>query len=617
MKKYSWFFLILFLFSSLAFADRKSRKESQEDILEAQKAIKKVEGLKVFEFPYELGRAKYYLQLAEESLSDGNRDNASYYADLAFIYAQTAFHRSKTKTLSWQRLQEELELWKSIAEENEGDVAKKVKKLEKEIAETRINYAVMNSGFESADNIKTLALDDLESLIKITFSIKETAPVSFFDFLKMLSWIPEAQFKIQGHTSYLDRDMRVSTAKAEGLKALLITMGIDESKIHIEGLGNTQAFVINGKAIKGPRNNRIELKVQKGDESLQFVWQDNPFWIRRGGTWSANPRAVLTLSSLRELFTLIPGLEVEVQGHTARIDNSGESLAKAMLMKDYLAQKGGVPASRINVEGLGNTKPLMNGARPVVGVANNRLEMVLKKEDFRQSFVFADRVLLLRGALSIRLSEAGNKNLQEVVKEIVKQRIPKSRIVVEAHTAYVDARNVEGLLKGNLYKDLLAEALKIPPSDFTLTPRSNRSPLKVNGVPVRGPKNNRVEVLFSVGKKYILQIKDHELFLKKSFMISDKGKSTLDKVHELFAMIPKAKLIIEGHTATRDINSNISKSKAEAVRDYFLNIKGVSNDRLTLFFHGNAIPLEVGGRPIKGWQNNRVSLIIEIPKENQ
>ena len=111
---------------------------------------------KVFEFPYELGRAKYYFQLAEESFSDGERDDASHYAELALIYAQTAFHRSQTKTLSWQRLQEELDLWKKIAEENEGDVAKKVKKLEKEIAETRINYAVMNPGFESADNIKTL-----------------------------------------------------------------------------------------------------------------------------------------------------------------------------------------------------------------------------------------------------------------------------------------------------------------------------------------------------------------------------------------------------------------------------------------------------------------------------
>lgn len=608
-------FLILMLAAG-AFADRKSKKESARDLEVAREAIKKVEALKVNEFPYELGQARYYFQLAEENFSDGERDWASYYADLARITAGTAYYKAQTRTLAWQRIQEELVLWKNLAEENEGEVSKKVKKIEKEILEARMNYAVMSAGFESAENIRSLVLSDRETLIKITFSLKEKAPVSFADFLKVLSWIPETRIMIQGHTSMPDKDFISSKAKADTVKAFLVSLGFSESRIQTEGFGNTRSLEVQGKPVKGPQNDRIEMTVQTGEENLSFVWPDRPFWIKKGKTWQVNPRAALTLLDLREIFSHLPGLEAEIQGHTARPDENGVSLAKAVLMKDYLTQKGGIPSSRIDTAALGNTRPLMNGSKPVAGMANDRLELVLKKGEQRLSFVFSDAVLLQKGGLSIRLSSEGYKKIQESSRIIEAQRIPGSRVVIEAHTAFPDPKNQEGLLKGNVFKELWSESLKVIPGDFTLFPQSNKKPLKINGAQVKGGQNDRIEVFFSVGRKYILQLQDESLFLKKSFLISDQGKATLDRVNELFALIPNASLVIEGHTALKDKDNTLSRSKAEAVRDYFLNVRGIAGTRMQLLFQGDSIPREIGGKPVRGKENDRVSIVIEIPKEN-
>ena len=70
--------------------------------------------------------------------------------------------------------------------------------------------------------------------------------------------------------------------------------------------------MVNGDAIKGPRKNCVELKVQKEKTLLHFIGK-TILLIRKGSIWSVNPRAVLTLNDLRELFVFIPGLEVEVQ----------------------------------------------------------------------------------------------------------------------------------------------------------------------------------------------------------------------------------------------------------------------------------------------------------------
>lgn len=80
------------------------------------------------------------------------------------------------------------------------------------------------------------------------------------------------------------------------------------------------------------------------------------------------------------------------------------------------------------------------------------------------------------------------------------------------------------------------------------------------------------------------------------------GKAALDKNIEALANTPDAKIIIEGHASaagTKDYNQTLSEKRAEAVRDYLINVGNIPSQRLTTMAYGETKPLMPEPNPEK------------------
>ena len=615
-KKIKIIFIVFLLFANITiFADRKSSDEVESEIAHAEKMIKKTEALKpVKEFPYELVLAKYYLEKAKENLDDGDEDIASYFAVLSAIQGETAYYKLQAFDLKWKRKEEELKLWKSLAAENSGEMAKVYHKMEKEIRQTKLDFAVINAGFENADNVFSMMLKDSENLIKITFSIKDSGKIALSEWFQILALIPGIQLKIESHTSGKDKDNLLSTAKGEALKTYLIQSGLFKpDQIVLNAYGNEKPLMNQDKPVKGKANDRIEIFFEK-EKSYHFIFQDAQIIKKQKKDFIFNGSGMILLNEFLAIFLLLPDPSLLIEGHTSNKDLENSSLAKAVLMKDYFIQKTGFAPDKIKTTGFGDTKPLMNGSKPVKGKNNDRMVLSILVKDKIVSLLLKDSEMIQKGGFSARISEEGKKNLNELVQMIKNNAVEKARINIEGFTDKYDKNNSESELKANLIRDYLVENGKIPVEKTTLYPLGNKKPLKVDGKVLKGVDNNRVEVSFAVGKKYLLGIHDNDLFIKKSFLISESGKSYLDKVHYLLSLIPNAKILIEGHTSGNDKNNSVSESKASAIRDYFVNVKKVSDGSISVKAYGNLKPIEINGVEKKGALNDRVVIIIELPK---
>jgi outer membrane protein OmpA-like peptidoglycan-associated protein len=98
------------------------------------------------------------------------------------------------------------------------------------------------------------------------------------------------------------------------------------------------------------------------------------------GTADINSGARESLSKFSGIVASYPGLRFKVEGHT---DNTGGvamnkelSLKRAMTVRDYLIERG-VPASSIDVEGLGLSMPIGDNSTTAGRERNRRVEIVV------------------------------------------------------------------------------------------------------------------------------------------------------------------------------------------------------------------------------------------------
>jgi len=80
--------------------------------------------------------------------------------------------------------------------------------------------------------------------------------------VKSLKDHPEVKVKLEGHADNAEKNSQeVSEARAAAVKAYLVSKGIDEDRIAVEGYGSTMPVADNTTAAGRMKNRRVEIKV--------------------------------------------------------------------------------------------------------------------------------------------------------------------------------------------------------------------------------------------------------------------------------------------------------------------------------------------------------------------
>jgi outer membrane protein OmpA-like peptidoglycan-associated protein len=98
------------------------------------------------------------------------------------------------------------------------------------------------------------------------------------------------------------------------------------------------------------------------------------------GTANVNANARESLAKFSGIVASYPALRFNVEGHTDNVGsaamNSELSLKRAITVRDYLIEQG-VPASRIDVAGLGLSAPIGDNTTSDGRARNRRVEIVV------------------------------------------------------------------------------------------------------------------------------------------------------------------------------------------------------------------------------------------------
>lgn len=102
--------------------------------------------------------------------------------------------------------------------------------------------------------------------------------------------------------------------------------------------------------------------------------------------------------------------------------------------------------------------------------------------------------------------------------------------------------------------------------------------------------------------------------------IKPEAEQTLDKVGSVISQFSEGKVLIEGHTDSKgppDVNLELSKRRAEAVKEWLVNKKGIPESIITTSGFGETKPvtpntnLDGSDNPQGRQQNRRVEITVE------
>ncbi len=106
-------------------------------------------------------------------------------------------------------------------------------------------------------------------------------------------------------------------------------------------------------------------------------------------------------------------------------------------------------------------------------------------------------------------------------------------------------------------------------------------------------------------------------FDTNKYDINNKSQSTLDNLAKVLYDYPDTNILIVGHTDSRgsdSLNMNLSKNRAYAVTNYFINTKGLDSSRFTTNWFGETQPKYDNNTSEGRAKNRRVNIVI-IPNE--
>ena len=121
-------------------------------------------------------------------------------------------------------------------------------------------------------------------------------------------------------------------------------------------------------------------------------------------------------------------------------------------------------------------------------------------------------------------------------------------------------------------------------------------------------------------KAVTMKLEGDVLFDFDKAEVKPEAEQTLDKVGTVIGQFPEGKVLIEGHTDSKgspDINLELSKRRAEAVKDWLVKKKGVPESVITTRGSGETKPVapdknpDGSDNPQGRQQNRRVEITVE------
>jgi outer membrane protein OmpA-like peptidoglycan-associated protein len=121
-------------------------------------------------------------------------------------------------------------------------------------------------------------------------------------------------------------------------------------------------------------------------------------------------------------------------------------------------------------------------------------------------------------------------------------------------------------------------------------------------------------------KAFTMKLEGDVLFDFGKAELKPEAERTLDKVGAVIAQFPEGKVLIEGHTDSKgspDVNLGLSRQRAEAVKDWLMNKKGIPGSVITARGLGETKPVAPNTHPDGSdnsqgrQQNRRVEITVE------
>jgi outer membrane protein OmpA-like peptidoglycan-associated protein len=121
-------------------------------------------------------------------------------------------------------------------------------------------------------------------------------------------------------------------------------------------------------------------------------------------------------------------------------------------------------------------------------------------------------------------------------------------------------------------------------------------------------------------KAITMKLEGDVLFDFDKAAIKPEAERTLDQVGTVIAQFPEGKVLIEGHTDSKgspDMNLQLSKRRAEAVKDWLVKKKSISESIITTRGFGETKPVapetnpDGSDNPQGRQQNRRVEITVE------
>ncbi len=171
------------------------------------------------------------------------------------------------------------------------------------------------------------------------------------------------------------------------------------------------------------------------------------------------------------------------------------------------------------------------------------------------------------------------------------------------------------------------EAVEGASASFTLAPGTYRVEISAPGY-VTVTKTYEVEADKTLEAEVALVRKKLQVRLPKIHF--DVGKATirpesypiLDRAAQLIKRIlkdnPNVRIEIQGHTDSQgsfSFNMRLSQARAEAVKEYFVSVHQIPEDRLIARGYGPTKPIADNTTPFGREQNRRVELVVIAPQE--
>ncbi|HCL57073.1 MAG TPA: hypothetical protein DHW82_08720 [Spirochaetia bacterium] len=255
------FFLSLVICSSFVSAEQYDQKEAEIEIDNASKAIAEaLSDPKTRDFlPFLFGESKKYYEEARYYLEEEEFDWSVYFSKMSQIMAQASLYRAKAELLKWQLRDEEIKKWKKTATAGEkGNLyQEKIKALEQEFLEAKLNLLMAENKMEKMGRVYILTINDKDLFISGTYAISDNGQAVLDKVLQVLSLVPQSKITVEGHTAKADKDNN-ATIKANSVKDYLVRRSKNPlENIWITAYGNQKPLVINNKVLRGPENDRI------------------------------------------------------------------------------------------------------------------------------------------------------------------------------------------------------------------------------------------------------------------------------------------------------------------------------------------------------------------------